>query len=144
MRTANRFAIAIHVLALLGTDLAGDKGSEWMAGSIGVNAVVVRNTISKLRRAGLVATRPGVPGATLAKPLSDISLLDVFRAVEDEGEVFGIHPRPHPACPVGGRIQGTLEVVFGEAQAAMEGRLRSTTMEQVLEVLKRRPMAASH
>jgi DNA-binding IscR family transcriptional regulator len=55
-----------------------------MAGSIGVNPVVVRNVTGMLKRAGLVRTQQGVAGTWLARPLSKVTLLDVYRAVEDE------------------------------------------------------------
>lgn len=106
--------------------------SGWMAGSIGVNPVIVRNITGMLRRAGLVKTSQGVAGTQLARSLSDITLLDVYRAVEPDGTVFSVHPRPHPGCEVGAKIQGTLEAVFGEAQRAMEAKLAATSMQQLV------------
>lgn len=113
-----------------------ENTSEWMAGSIGVNAVVVRNVTGLLRRAGLVLTQQGVPGARLARPLPDITLLDVYRAVEDSLDLFTIHPRPNPECSVGANIQVSLEGVFGEAQQAMEHRLSQTTMAEIVRQLQ--------
>jgi DNA-binding IscR family transcriptional regulator len=136
MRTASRFAIAVHVLSLLGVGECGEPTSEGMAESIGVNPVVVRNITGMLRRAGLVRTRQGVPGTHLARPLAEITLLDVYRAVEDAGDLFAVHPRPNPRCPVGGNIGTTLDKVFGEAQRAMESRLADTTMAEVVRDLR--------
>lgn len=115
-----------------------ENTSEWMAGSIGVNPVIVRNVTGMLRRAGLVTTRQGVAGTQLAKPLREITLLDVYRAVDavEEGDLFAVHPNPNPQCPVGANIQTTLEGVFAEAQRAMETRLAETTMEAVVQQLK--------
>ncbi len=103
MRIASRFAIGIHVLSLLGSNPEAENTSEWMAASIGVNPVIVRNVTGMLRRAGLVNTRQGVAGTQVARPLAEITLLDVYRAVEavDEGELFAFHPNPNPRCPVG-------------------------------------------
>ena len=102
-----------------------------MAGSIGVNPVVVRSVTGMLRRAGLVATRKGVAGAGITRPLRDINLLDVYRAVQQEGELFSLHTRSNPNCPVGAGIQASLESFFGSAQQAMETRLREVTLEEV-------------
>jgi DNA-binding IscR family transcriptional regulator len=126
----------VHIIALLGSDVDHEKTSEWMASSIGVNPVIVRNVTGMLRRAGLVRTHRGVAGASPAKPLSEITLLDVFRAVEAQSEIFAIHPRPSADCPVGSRIKGALEHAFGDAQAAMEDRLARTTMDDVLRDLQ--------
>jgi DNA-binding IscR family transcriptional regulator len=136
MRVANRFAIAVHILSLLGANKDAEHTSKWMAGSIGVNPVIVRNVTGMLRRAGLIKTSQGVKGAHLSRPLRGISLLDVYRAVEPDGALFSIHPRPHPGCEVGSRIQGTLENVFDRAQGAMETALAATSMQQVVADLR--------
>ena len=139
MPIASRFAIGVHILSLIGKEDSGTPTSERLAGSIGVNAVIVRNVLGDLRRAGLVHTRQGVAGAQLGKPLSAITLLDVYRAVETDRELFAIHPRPNPDCFVGANIQTTLEHFFGEAQQAMEARLSNITLEQVVQDMGKSP-----
>jgi len=135
IRIASRFAIAVHLLSLLASEASASQSSEWLAGSIGVNAVIVRNIMGLLRRAGLVNVRQGVAGASLSRPAAEITLLDVYRAVEADGELFGIHADPNPNCDVGARIVGTLEKVFGEAQRAMEARLNAVTMADIVSDL---------
>jgi DNA-binding IscR family transcriptional regulator len=132
LRVANRFAIAVHILSLLGTDEQANNTSEWMAGSIGVNPVIVRNVTGMLRRAGLVVTQQGVAGAFLSRKPAEITLLDVYRAVEPDGEIFSIHARPNPKCPVGAKIEDALEKHFTAAQQAMEARLARVTLKQVI------------
>ncbi len=139
MRIANRFSIAVHILALLGALREAEHTSEWMAGSIGVNPVVVRNITGMLRRAGLVRTQQGVAGTRLARPLSEITLLDVYRAVEADGSVFSVHPRPNPKCPVGSRIEQTLSQIFANAERAMQARLESVTLDHVVRRLSAAP-----
>ena len=142
MRIATRFSIAVHVLSLLGVELPQGPTSEFLAGSIGVNPVMVRNVTGMLKRAGLVSASQGVAGTQLAKPLASITLLDVYRAVGAADELFGMHENPHPDCPVGANIQATLEGVFSDAQRAMEARLEATTMQDVVANLKERAAAA--
>ena len=137
MRIANRFSIGVHILSLLGARREAEPTSEWMAGSIGVNPVVVRNVTGMLKRAGLVRTQQGVAGASLARPLSEVTLLDVYRAVEDESSLFSVHPRPNPKCPVGARIEGTLRDVFAEAEDAMHAKLAGITLAEVVRRLGR-------
>jgi Rrf2 family protein len=135
MRIANRFSIAIHILSLLATDEGTMQTSEWMAGSIGVNPVIVRNVMGMLRRSGLVITQQGAAGAKIARSLEEISLLDVFKAVEPKEEIFSIHPGANPNCAVGAQIQSTLEFFYGRAQQAMEEELKRTTLAQVVSNL---------
>ncbi len=138
MRIANRFSIAVHILSLLETFEGEGHTSEWMAGSIGVNPVIVRNVTGMLRRSGLVNTQQGVAGAQIARPLKEVTLLDVFKAVETGEEIFSMHGNPNPACPVGSRIQSVLVAEFNAAQEALEIRLSKTTMETVVRSLKKK------
>ena len=144
MRVPTRFSIAVHVLSLLGSDLEVELlTSEAMARSIGVHPVIVRNVTGMLRKAGLISTSRGKAGASLARRPGDITLLDVYRAVGSDDELFAIHANPLPACPVGSQIQGTLEQVFREAQQAMEARLEQTSLSDVLRSLRRRARRAT-
>ncbi|MBS1809510.1 MAG: Rrf2 family transcriptional regulator [Acidobacteria bacterium] len=136
MRIASRFAIAVHILSLLGTFPEESMTSDWIAGSVGVNAVIVRNIIGMLRRAGLVTTQKGAAGAFLARPLQQITVLDVYRAIGMEDDLFSIHSRPNPNCPVGRNIQGALGTVFTKAQQEMEAQLAKTTMAQIVREIK--------
>jgi DNA-binding IscR family transcriptional regulator len=89
-----------------------------------------------LRRAELVTTQKGAAGAFLARPLQQITVLDVYRAVGMEEDLFSIHPRPHPNCPVGGHIKDTLKPIFTSAQQEMEAELARTTLAQVVREIK--------
>ena len=138
MRIATRFSIAVHVLAILGIETASEPTSEYMAKSIGVNPVMVRNVTGMLRRAGLVMSHQGRAGTHLAKRLDTLTLLDVYRAVDAAEELFAMHEKPNPNCPVGGNIEAVLEPILSEAQKAMEEKLGVTTMESIAEQIRRR------
>jgi Rrf2 family protein len=135
---ATRFAVSVHLLALLAQDCGESMSSDVLASSIGVNPVIVRTLLGKLRKAGLVKTKRGVPGATLARPLPKITLLDIFDAVGLRGELFSIHEQPDPKCPVGGNIQRTLERFFDSAEMALKRSLAELTVADVVNDLARR------
>ncbi|GAA5440198.1 Rrf2 family transcriptional regulator [Deinococcus caeni] len=130
----SQYAVAVHVLSLI-SQFPEHSSSADMAASVGTNPVVIRTVAGQLRRAGLICTRQGVAGASLTRPAAQITLLDVYRAVNGEGSVFRLHERSHPNCPVGANIQATLETRFGRAQAAMEAELARTTLADVLSDL---------
>ena len=113
--------------------------SEFLAGSIGVNPVIVRTVISQLREAGIVQTQRGSSGAELIKRLDEITLYDVYKAVgsvdEEEG-LFHFHEQPNPDCPVGRNIHKALDQRLIDAQRAMEDRLKTTTLADVVEDTK--------
>ena len=83
MQISSRFTIAIHMLACMEAFKGEYKvTSEFLASSINVNPVIIRRILSQLRDAGIVEVRRGTGGAAPAKPLQEITLLDVYRAVD--------------------------------------------------------------
>ncbi|RUS49099.1 Rrf2 family transcriptional regulator [Cohnella sp. AR92] len=136
MAISSRFSVAAHILTLIHQNEGNRITSEYIASSVNTNPVVIRRILGMLSKAGLVRTNAGVAGATLVRPLSEITMLDVYRAVlPDQEELFSMHEHPNPACPVGRNIQSSLDHVFVSAQRALEAELDRVTMEQVsLEV----------
>ncbi|WP_028401329.1 Rrf2 family transcriptional regulator [Ectobacillus panaciterrae] len=134
MKISSRFTVAVHILSLIKVDRNTSCTSEWIAGSVNTNPVVIRRILGKLKKAGLVGVKAGTGGAYLLKSLQDITLLDVYRAVDvvEEGELFQFHDRPNPQCPVGRNIESVLEWVLKRAQSAMEQVLADITMEEVV------------
>ena len=134
MQISSRFTIAIHMLSCL--DVFGEDykvTSDFMAGSIQVNPVIIRNILRQLKAAGIVTVKRGSGGAAVARPLDEVTLLDVYRAVEcvEDGELFHFHENPNPACPVGRNIHRVLDGKLDEVQKAMEDKLASFTLEDV-------------
>ena len=135
MQITSKFTAAVHILTCI--DVFGGQmrvTSDFLSGSTGVNAVIVRNVLGQLRNAGIVETRQGSGGAHLAKALDEITLYDIYKAVDcidDEG-LFHFHENPNVDCPVGRNIHKAMDVRLEAAQAALENELKSTTLAQVV------------
>jgi len=125
--------VAVHVLTLLAVTPAGELlTSDRMAGSVNTNPVVIRRILGQLKKAGLVEVRAAAGGTYLRRAPADITLLDVYRAVEVvEGKLFSVHDKPNPKCPVGRNIQGALDDTLRRAQAALEQQLAGTSVAQI-------------
>jgi len=93
-----------------------------------------------LNRAGLVASQPGVGGGwRLVRKPESITLLEVFRAVEDGHLLAQHHSSPNPDCLIGRNIQRTLNIYFGKAEQAFEQTLAGQTIAQVLQTARMDP-----
>jgi Rrf2 family protein len=135
MSISSRFAVGIHILALIELNKEKISSSEFLASSVNTNPAVIRKLMGMLKKAGLIEVHPGIAGAKLAKKLSEITLLDVYKAVNvvQEKELFSVHDNPNLKCPVGKNIQNTIEPLFTAAQFAMEKVLESVTLEDVVK-----------
>ncbi|WP_276353080.1 Rrf2 family transcriptional regulator [Cohnella caldifontis] len=130
---STRFSIAVHTLSLIAVS-PQDCTGDFIAGSVNTNPVVIRRIMGMLKKAGLVDVRPGVGGATLLKAPDEITLLDVYRAVNatEENRLFRIHEKPNPACLVGRNIEQVLQTELRDAQSEMERRLAQTTLGRLI------------
>ena len=137
MRTSTRFTIAVHTLLCIARFSDSVKTtSTFIADSVNVNPVVIRQTLGALKAAGMVSVEAGVGGASLAKDARSITLLDVYRATEgQEANLFGFHENPNAECPVGSRIHGVLDGRLEDAQVAFEQSLAQTTLQDLIDEL---------
>ena len=137
MKITSRFTVAVHTLLAIHTFGKDYKTtSEFIASSVNVNPVIIRRTLGSLKEAGIVDVKAGSGGASIIKPLKDITLLDVYKAVDSvEDGLFNFHDNPNPACPVGKNIHAVLDGRLLDAQAAMERKLRETTFADLVREL---------
>ena len=107
MQITSRFTIAVHMLTAIDCFKEPEKRtSSFLAGSIGVNPVIVRNVMGQLKEAGLISSSQGRSGMSLKKDLKDITFYDVYKAIDGIGKegLFHFHEHPNMKCYVGRNI----------------------------------------
>lgn len=134
MQISSRFTIAIHIFSCIITFEKERKiTSDFLASSVEVNPVVIRRLLLQLKSAGLIHVQRGTGGTTIARPLEDISFLDIYRAVEcvDDGKLFHFHENPNIECPVGRNIHNVLDEKLERVQRSMEQEMAGITLADV-------------
>ncbi|MBT2621013.1 MULTISPECIES: Rrf2 family transcriptional regulator [Chryseobacterium] len=112
-----RFATAVHIMTLLAESPQEWLTSEWMAGSININPVVVRKELGVLRAAGLVTSRQGKEGGSqLARSAESINISEIYSAVKNTEVLGKKNQNPNPACTVGKEINNHLNTLFSETE----------------------------
>jgi Rrf2 family protein len=134
-----RFAVAVHILAFLQLQKGEPATSELIASSVGTNPSLIRRLLSQLARAGLATAQRGTGGgAVLGRPADAITLLDVYRAVDEEADVIPIHETSSPRCPIGRHVQIALETQVDAVVRAMHDELARTTVADLARDVTRR------
>jgi Rrf2 family protein len=132
----SQLTVAAHALAWIELNRRiGDRTatSEGVAGSVNTNPVVIRRLLGRMRDAGLVHSRRGTDaGWVLARPLEDITLRDVYEAIEPP-PLFAMHrSEPNLGCPVGSGIQPAMRPVYDRVEQAVRTELARITLADVL------------
>ena len=134
MQFSSRLPIAVHILlAIVEFEGKNKTTSVFLAGSVNVNPVIIRNTLGQLKAAGLITVKAGEGGSALAKKPEDISLMDIFEAVEKEEELFHFHENPNPECPVGRNVHAVLDKRLLSIQEAMKQEMKSITLQSLID-----------
>ena len=137
MPANTQFSIAVHMMAGLGFGPTAEATSTRLAGSVNTSPSFVRRTLAKLSKAKLVDTTMGKNGScALARDPKEISLLDIYRAV-DAPKAFAIHEYPEQkSCPVSCKIRSAMDNVLNKTQNSFEASLAEMTLADVIGDLK--------
>jgi Rrf2 family protein len=135
MAVNTRFATGVHALLLLAVEPDVLQTSEDVARKLNTNPVVIRRVFSLLQQAELVESQKGPSGGSkLARPAKDISLADIYRAL-NPGDVF--HASSVSAAHAG-KVNAALDQVFKEAQKSLEKELAQTSLGQLAKKLHKK------
>lgn len=143
MKQDSRLVRMLHVLIHMGL-LGGRETSETIAKMLNTNPVVVRRTMSALRRKGIVGSEGGRGGGwVLLRPLDELTVLDVQTALRADQMLGAGLSSDHPACPVERAANAALVEAFARAEETLVrefGRLKlSTIAEAALTDAKNQP-----
>ena len=134
MQFSFRMPVAVHIMLCIAKfDGVFKTTSTFLASSVNVNPVIIRKTLGQLKAAGLVEVAAGVGGAKLTKAPQDITLRDVFQAVEEDEDLFHIQDNPNPKCPVGRNIHRVLGSRLSTVKNHMLSDFSKITLANLLE-----------
>ena len=134
MQISSRFTIALHIFTCIETFKNDYKiTSDFLAGSINTNPVIIRKILTQLKNAGLITVARGTGGISPTRPLKEISFYDVYQAIEpvENGDLFNFHSSPNPQCPVGKNIHALLDDKLKTIQLAMENEMKKYTLDDL-------------
>ncbi|TMV02040.1 Rrf2 family transcriptional regulator [Brucella haematophila] len=133
MRQDSRLSRMLHVLIHMDHH-DGAMTSEEIASMLDTNSVVIRRTMAGLRKEGYVHSEKGHGGGwTLARPLDQLTLFDIYRAV-GEPSIFAVGPAyDMPGCVIEQAVNEKLKSVFNEAEQLLMMRLQGITLADIAQ-----------
>lgn len=140
MRYSYKLSDAVHILCYLEIYKGHNLSSKTIAKSIESNPSIVRQFMSDLRKAGLIDTRKGTADPSLAKKPADISLLQIYQAINMDHDLLHVDPKTNPNTIVGRNIQNTLNHFYNEIQLMTFTKMSEISLQDIIQdiLLKQR------
>lgn len=131
-----KFSIALHILTMI-SESKDALSSQALANSVGSNASFIRKVIALLKKAGLITSQQGRSGYQLTKNSQEISLLEIYRATQEEKNIhlFQIHQNANKECPVGKHIENAMQLIFSSIEKQLEEEMQQQTLDDVINNL---------
>ncbi len=139
MQISIKCSIAVHCLIFIHEAKGIAKvTSNLLSESTGSNPVVIRNILSALKKAGLITVPRGTGGAELCVDPSQITLYQIYTALEPKGvtELIGIHPCQGRPCPVAQNIRKVLEPPYHKIEDAVKETMEGITLQSMIETFR--------
>ena len=149
MAVTSRFTAAVHALLAIAyyTDknntINNEKTSKninsvFLAESTNANPVIMRNILSSLKKAGIISIKTGVGDAKIIKPYNEITLLDIYEALQaGEADFFKFYPIDEGECPVANGLHTVLDPYLDEVRGAMRQKMSQINLQMLYkDILK--------
>lgn len=136
MQISIKCSVAVHCLIFIHEVKGIAKvTSNLLAESTGSNPVVIRNILSALKKAGLITVPRGTGGAQLCADPSQITLYQIYSALEPDGvtSIIGIHPCQDRPCPVAQNIRKVLEPPYHKMEDAVKHAMEEITLQSMID-----------
>ncbi len=136
MTMNSKMASAVHIMCYIAYAQDPISRSEAIAASLKTNPVVVRKILKLLEREGLVELRQGRKGGVaLRQAPEEISLGQIYQAIENDNGIFALRGQVHEKCPVARSMKTSLEPLFDAANNAVLTSLNRTTLAQLVSAI---------
>ena len=136
MQISMKCSVAVHCLIFIYEARGIAKvTSGLLAESTGCNPVVIRNIMSALKKTGLITVPRGTGGAELCADPDQITLYQIYTALEPHGlaSLIGIHPCQERTCPVAQNIRKVLQSPYHQIEDAVRQAMEGVTLRSMID-----------
>ncbi len=133
MKYSRKLSDTIHTLAFVCLGEKEHLTSARIAESVKTNPAYIRQLMAALKNAGLISNTQGQANACLTKPADEITMLDIYRAVEGEKPLLHLDIDTNPECGVGIHVQLAIGDFYKEIQEAAEEKMKEITLQDIID-----------
>lgn len=131
-----RLSDLLQILVYLKVHEGEKISSTLLASSLNTNPSLVRQMTGQLNKAGILETQRGKATPQFTRPLTEITVLDVYRATLPVNDFLNVDQKTSEVCQVGIAFPKVLGQHFEQIQAQIEAQLAQITVAQLVEETK--------
>lgn len=133
MKYSTKLSDSVHILVFIALSDNQTLSSADMAVSIQTNPAYVRQLMAKLKASELIQSRRGQATPAIGKPPKDITLLEIYRAVEGEKPLLHLDTHTNPECGIGVNIQLALADYYARIQEHAEQEMQHISLQNIID-----------
>lgn len=137
MKKSVRLSNAVHLMTLIALNPFDNLSSQRIAKSINTNPSFIRQIMGQLKTAGLLTSVKGHAEPKLTKAPDQISLCDIYKAVDDT-RLLNIDTQIDPSCCPGQNIQLSLATYYDQIQETAEQQMQAIKLADIIEQYQQR------
>ena len=141
VRYSTRLANAIHIMVYISIFPDQPMTSTDIAQSVKTNPSYIRTIMAHLKAGGLIESTKGKACPVLARDPEEISLLDIYKAIEGDKPLLHLDTHVNPECNVGVYVQQAISDCYRQVQEAAESEMRQISLQGIIDLFeKKRPL----
>ncbi|MDO5294522.1 MAG: Rrf2 family transcriptional regulator [bacterium] len=133
MKYSSKLSNAIHILVLIALNPLDNMTSMAFANSLNTNAGFVRQIMCALKKANLIESVHGHASPSLSKPEEQITLLEIYRAIEGNKPLLHLDTHTNPECGIGVNIQYSIQDFYNQVQTTAEQEMSTITLKNIID-----------
>lgn len=137
MKYSTRLADSVHLMVLIALQ-ESDCSSTGIANSLATNPAHVRRLMAKLKKGGLLLSCRGKAEPFLVRDPKEISLLDIYRVIEEGNPLLHLDTHTNPDCNNGVHIQLALQECYDRLQDQFEKEMSGVSLQEVIDRYRNR------
>ncbi|MFN7169165.1 MAG: Rrf2 family transcriptional regulator [Pannonibacter sp.] len=129
-----RFSVAVHAMCVLTFRSPELSNAVFLGENISVNPLIVKRIIGSMVKAGLAEAVLGARGGyRLARAADQVSLWDIYYAVQGSGPFRKRHGMPESNCDEGRAIDRVVYDLYTDLDLVVEARMKQVTLAHILQ-----------
>ncbi len=133
MKYSTKLSDTLHILVFLSLVTDQRLTSARIAESVKTNPAYIRQLMSALKAAGIISNTQGQANASLLRSPDEITMLDVYHAVEGNKPLLHLDVDTNPKCGVGINIQLAIADFYRDVQQVAEQKMNEITLQDIIE-----------